>query len=60
MCLNRVFPHFVYQNLIYFDQKDIQKIYKIASTIVVYQHFFYFVYQYIRKNRPPLNKKIFK
>lgn len=60
MCLNRVFYTFVYQILIYFDQKDIQKIYKKASTIVVYQHFFQFVYQYIRKNRPPLNKKFFK
>lgn len=60
MCLNRVFYTFVYQILIYFDQKDIQKIYKKASTIVVYQHFFHFVYQYIRKNRPPLNKKFFK
>ena len=54
MCLNRVFYTFVYQILIYFDQKDIQKIYKKASIIVVYQHFFHFVYQYIRKNRPPL------
>ena len=60
MFLNRVFPLFVYQILIYFDQKDIQKIYKIALIIIVYQHFFYFVYQYIRKNRPPLNKKFFK
>ena len=60
MCLNRVFYTFVYQILIYFDQNDIQKIYKNASIIVVYQHFFQFVYQYIRKNRPPLNKKFFK
>lgn len=59
MCLNRVFLTFVYQILIYFRQKDIQKIYKNASTIVVYQYFFQFVYQYIRKNRPPSNKNFF-
>ena len=60
MCLNRVFYTFVYQILIYFDQNDIQMIYKNHSIIIVYQHFFQFVYQYIRKNRPPLNKKFFK
>ena len=59
MCLNRVFLTFVYQILIYFHQKDIQKIYKNASIIVVYQYFFQFVYHYIRKNRPPLNKNFF-